>query len=99
MNEFERNTQHELRAEESRLDANIEECLAQARLNAVAHSHRHHAPRFLWPTLSSVALASVLAIVFVWPNGQGENTDEMADIHQNLDFYSWMAENQNGSDT
>jgi Tfp pilus assembly protein PilN len=103
MKEFETQMRDVLRRSERELDTDTVQHLAQARshaMNAAASKRRFFMP------VTGMALASVVALVLVLsPNFQDNQTtplsnDEMLlsegiDLYEDMDFYYWLASENN----
>lgn len=90
-----------LRNSERQIPQDIQERLRMARRSALSHSSSRERPRRVWLSFSGVALASLVALVLVWPELQ-PGTDnfpandplmsENLEMYQNLDFYYWLSQ-------
>lgn len=92
-----------LRESERYLPDEVRTRLTQARKQALSHAQPAGAlrPQRSWLPFSGVALASLVALVLVWPEVR-PGTDsfptsdplmsENLEIYQNLDFYYWLSQ-------
>jgi hypothetical protein len=102
MNDFEKKMQDVLRHSEREMDSDTIQRLAQARAQALDISSQRRTPRFFVP-VTGMALASVLALVLVMsPNlqdSQQQQEDvllsEGLDLYEDMEFYSWLASEEN----
>ncbi len=90
-----------LRHSERTLTPDIRADLSKARQAALAASSRRTGRHFGWLPFSGVALASLVAVVLVWPEVRvGNDTRTQSDplitenleMYQNLDFYHWLGQ-------
>ena len=102
MSDFERKMQEVLRHSERELDPDTTQRLAQARAQALERANQRWTPRFFVP-VTGMALASVLALVLVLsPSLQDpqQNQDDVLlseglDLYEDMEFYSWLASEEN----
>tara|TARA_R110000822_G_scaffold159476_8_gene299202 strand:- start:11484 stop:11804 length:321 start_codon:yes stop_codon:yes gene_type:complete len=102
MSDFEKTMQDVLRSSERELDADTTQRLAQARMQALDGASQRRMPRFFVP-VTGMALASVLALVLVLSpslqNPQMNQDDvllsEGLDLYEDMDFYYWLASEEN----
>ncbi|HEB28771.1 MAG TPA: DUF3619 family protein [Porticoccus sp.] len=94
MSDFEKKMQEVLRRSERELDTDTTQRLAQARTQALDGASQRRAPRFFVP-VTGMALASVLALVLVLSPTQQNQDDvllsEGLDLYEDMEFYSWLA--------
>ena len=102
MSDFEKKMQEVLRRSERELDTDTTQRLVQARTQALDGTSQRQTPRFFVP-VTGMALASVLALVLVLsPNVQNpqQNQDDVLlseglDLYEDMEFYSWLASEEN----
>lgn len=100
MNEFEHSARQTLRNSEQLLDRETTAELAQRRELALAATSKWQLPSFFAPA-ASMAAASLVALVLIYPFGATDNTlpqddylTENVELYEDLDFYSWLASNE-----
>ena len=108
MMDLERQWRQDLRSLEARIDPPVTQQLSDARRKALAAARprRRLGPRWLAPAtgmafacgLSLWVLAPHLPIASHWQisgpaSGQAPLTTEAAELYEDLDFYSWLANN------
>jgi len=103
--EFEQSLQSDLRHGEQAVDAGHLQQLASFRQQALGplSSNATQAPRrlrrFLWPT-AGMALASILVLVLAMPfspfgpTASNEYLSDNLELYDDLEFYYWLAENE-----
>jgi len=101
MTDFENSLRNKLRSEERDLDLSVESRLRQARLTACGQASYRRA--HLWLPVTGMALASVafFALMFTplspFTDGANRNQVFLENVQaQELDFYYWLAETENG---
>ena len=102
MSDFERELGAALRREEQELDSRLAARIAAARNGALSAVRPAWYQNLLVPALGAAALAGVLALP-VLPafenvvTGVDDQTAENVEFDQDLDFYLWLAEQDEGS--
>jgi len=103
MSNFEKNVRQQLRARETQLEQEDIDNLRAARQKAVARNRGFRLPRILLP-LGGMTMASI-AIFFLVLSPMQQTVDQSPDSlavesmdMQDLDFYYWLAENQDVSE-
>ena len=105
LDDFEKQMQDVLRSTERELDADTAQHLMQARLQALNTVGNRKTARFFMP-VTGMALASFVALVLVLsPNLQDNQTTPMGndeillsegiDLYEDMDFYYWLASEDN----
>ena len=105
MTDFEKQMQTVLRDSESQLDTQTIRSLANARSEAMNESKKSYSSRFFMP-VTGMALASVIALVLVLsPDFYSNQTpaldneelllSEGMDLYEDMDFYYWLASEEN----
>lgn len=99
MNDFEAKAQTLLRSSEQHIAPDDLQALRDIRSEALAQPLKRKLPAFLAPAVS-MAAASLVAIALLLPGYLGHSdkaaTQETADLYEDLDFYSWLA-NESGN--
>lgn len=105
MKEFETQMRDVLRHSERELDTDTTQYLAQARSYAMSTASKRKSPRFFMP-VTGMVLASVVALVLVLSPNIRDNqatplsNDEILlsegiDLYEDMDFYYWLASENN----
>lgn len=101
MNSVETNYHDLLRESERQIPEDIRARLTGARRRALAQPSSSEKPRRVWLPFSGIALASLVAVVIIWPELQpGVDSfpandplmSENLEMYQNLDFYYWLSQ-------
>ena len=99
--EFEKSLQSDLRHSEQAVDAEHLQQLAGVRQLALENATPapRRLRRFLWPT-AGMALASILVLVFAMPfsplgpTAANEYLSDNLELYDDLEFYYWLADNE-----
>ena len=105
MNDFERHMQQVLRRSERDIDDSTARDLAAARASALGARSKQRVARFFVPA-TGMALASILALVLVLSPDSPDNRNpsaspeealfsESMDLYEDMDFYYWLAREEN----
>lgn len=99
MNDFEANARSLLRSSEQHIPPDDLQALRDIREGALSQPLKKRLPAFFAPAVGMVA-ASLVAIALLLPGYLGNSgngaTQESADFYEDLDFYSWLA-NESGN--
>ena len=98
-NAFEKQSQHLLRQSESQLDADTTRRLNESRQLALASKKYSALPSFVLPATGMIAASLVaLGIIYLPLNPVSENSDPLTtdniELYQDLEFYHWLAEQE-----
>ena len=102
MSDFERELGVALRREEQELDSRLASRIVAARNSALTAARPAWYHNLLAPALGAAALAGVLAVTVLpafqnMVTGVDDQTAENVEFDQDLDFYLWLADQDEGS--